>query len=301
MNPFLKELGYGANDRVLMVHADDIGMCQASTSVLGELFEAGIVKSAATMVPCPWFLEAAELCRQNPQFDMGVHLTLNAEWSHYRWSALSTRDQASGLLDAQGFLHSSTAATHDHADPHAVALEIQAQFEAAVRAGIEPTHIDSHMGTLYDARFLDSYVDLAKRNNLPLMFFTEPASLRLREQGVGQFLDSDFLRPYWQDLTASHMPMFDSMLMLPLDNPHDQVGLCKQIVDSLEPGLTILIVHPAHDTPELRALTSSWPSRVANYQACVSSELRSYIDQASVQLIGYRPLRDLMRQKAATK
>ena len=132
MNPFLQELGYDAKDRVLLVHADDIGMCQASTSVLSDLFEAGIVRSAATMVPCPWFLEAAELCRQNPEFDIGVHLTLNAEWSRYRWGALSTRDQASGLLDAQGFLHSSTAATHEQADPQAVAREIEAQFEAAL-------------------------------------------------------------------------------------------------------------------------------------------------------------------------
>lgn len=298
MNPFLQELGYEANDRVLIVHADDIGMCQASTSVLSELFEAGIVTSAASMVPCPWFLEAAELCRQNPEFDMGVHLTLNAEWSRYRWGALSTRDQASGLLDADGFLHSSTAATHDQADPQAVALEIQAQFEAALRAGIDPTHIDSHMGTLFDARFLEAYLGLAKRHKLPAMFFNEPASLVLQSQGIGQYLDVDFLKPYWQDLGPS-MPMFDAMLMLPLDNPHDQVGLCKQIVDQLQPGLTMLIVHPAHDTPELRALTPSWASRVANYEACVSSELRDYIEKSGVQLIGYRPLRDLMRQKAA--
>lgn len=301
MNPFLQELGYDAKDRVLLVHADDIGMCQASTSVLSDLFEAGIVRSAATMVPCPWFLEAAELCRQNPEFDIGVHLTLNAEWSRYRWGALSTRDQASGLLDAQGFLHSSTAATHEQADPQAVAREIEAQFEAALRAGIEPTHIDSHMGTLYDKRFFDSYVALAQRNKLPLMSFSEAASLRLREQGVGLYLDNDFLRPYWQAMEAAHIPLFDAMYMLPLDHPNDHVGIFKQIVDHLEPGLTILIVHPAHDTPELRAITPGWASRVANYQACVSSELRSYIERAGVQLIGYRPLREHMRQKAAAR
>src|SRR5881275_3142643 len=108
MNLTLKKLGYGADDRVVIIHADDIGMCQATLPALADLLDFGLVSSAAVMVPCPWFRAVVAFCAVYPAVDMGVHLTVNAEWESYRWGPLSTRDPATGLLDKQGYFHQWT-------------------------------------------------------------------------------------------------------------------------------------------------------------------------------------------------
>ena len=105
INPYLQQLGFQADDRVVVVHADDIGMCHATLPAIDELMAFGLVTSASAMVPCPWFLEAASWHRRNPQFDLGIHLTLTSEWQHYRWGPLSCRDEESGLVDDQGYFH----------------------------------------------------------------------------------------------------------------------------------------------------------------------------------------------------
>ena len=100
-NPALKKLGFSENERLVIIHVDDIGMCQASVAAFADLWDFGLVSSGAVMVPCPWFLEAAKYASQHPQADLGVHLTLNCEWDTYRWGPLSTCDPQTGLLDAQ--------------------------------------------------------------------------------------------------------------------------------------------------------------------------------------------------------
>ena len=102
MNPFLHKLGYSPTDRVVVLHADDIGMCHSTLLAYDELLDAGLISSAAVMMPCPWSNAAGQLCQQHadhPGLDMGVHLTLTSEWTDYRWRPLSTADPASGLLD----------------------------------------------------------------------------------------------------------------------------------------------------------------------------------------------------------
>ena len=129
INPFLKKMGFADDDRVVIFHADDIGMCRSANVAYQELIEAGPLSSGSVMVPCPWFPAAADYCRRHPQADMGVHLTLTCEWDGYRWGPLSTGDPASGLLDDEGYFDRSTAEAQDHAQPEAVTLEIKAQVE----------------------------------------------------------------------------------------------------------------------------------------------------------------------------
>jgi hypothetical protein len=294
MNPVLKKLGFDARDRVLIIHADDIGMCQATLPALEDLLEFGLVSSAAVMVPCPWFPQAAAFCRQHPASDMGVHLTLNCEWEASRWGAISTRDRVTGMLDEQGYLHASPDATEQHADPRAVGAELRAQVERALQAGIDATHVDTHMGTAFQPPFVRSYLEVALENRLPAFFLGREAAERLRaHESPGP--DLGLYSGLWQQIEERGLPVFDAMAMLPLDDPSDHVTVTKQIIDDLRPGLNMLILHPAQDTPELRALAPSWPSRVANYQAFLSPELRDYVRQSGVQVIGYRPLREALR------
>jgi hypothetical protein len=295
MNEALKRLGFDARDRVLIIHADDIGMCQAGQPAIAELFDFGLVSSAAVMVPCSWFPLAAAFCREHPSVDMGVHLTLNCEWETYRWGPISTRDSASGLLDQQGYLHASPAVTEQQADPDVVAAELRAQVERALQAGIDATHIDAHMGAALRPRFARSYMQVALDNQLPAFFLSRAGVERLRARTGGGLGGETYPPELWHDLETHGMPLFDELAMLPLYDPSDHVAIAKKVIDNLSPGLTVLLLHPAQDTPELRAIAPDWRSRVANYQACLSEELRDYVRESGVQLIGYRPLRELVR------
>jgi predicted glycoside hydrolase/deacetylase ChbG (UPF0249 family) len=296
MNSILQRLGYSPNDRVLIIHADDIGMCQATLPAIADLFEFGVVSSAALMAPCPWFPQAAAFCRAHPSADVGVHLTLNCEWVSYRWAPIATRDAATGLLDEQGYFHQWPAATFEHADAAAVAAELEAQVQRALAAGVDPTHADAHMGTAMHPRFLAEYLRLAERHRLPPMLLANPAGHGMLPAG-----DAAAVAEYARlagELSGRGVPLFDDIRMLPLDNPADHVGVMKQIVDELRPGLTMLILHPAQDTPELRAIAPDWRCRAANYAACMSADLRDHIRASGVDVIGYRPLRDAMRAGA---
>jgi predicted glycoside hydrolase/deacetylase ChbG (UPF0249 family) len=152
-NPLLRALGFAETDRVAIVHADDIGMCQASVAAFAELADAGLVTSGAVMMPCGWAPAAAAWARAHPATDIGVHLTLTSEWDAYRWGPLSTRDPASGLLDADGYFPRTTAAVQA-ADPEAATRELEAQVARALAAGIDVTHVDTHMGAVNHPRLI---------------------------------------------------------------------------------------------------------------------------------------------------
>lgn len=297
MNEVLKQLGFAARDRVAIVHADDIGMCQATLPALADLLDVGLLSSAAVMAPCPWFPATAAFCRDHPEVDMGVHLTVNCEWAACRWGALSTRDPKTGLLDNDGYLHAQPQATWQQADPHAVAVELDTQVRQALAAGIDATHVDTHMGTIVHPRFLRAYAQTALDHRLPGLFLAHPEE-RLYERGLGDEAAIASAGQFVRELVAGGMPLFDDLAMLPLDTWDDHVAVTKQIIDGLRPGLTLVILHPARDTPELRALAPTWRARVANYEALLSRELRAYVRQSGVQVIGYRPLREALRARA---
>lgn len=298
MNPALKKLGFGEEDRVVIVHTDDIGMCQATMPAYESLLEFGLISSASVMVPCPWFREAARFCREHPKVDMGVHLTLNAEWETYRWGPISTHDVTSGLIDEQGYFFSKPEETIRRADLRVVTTELKAQLERALAAGIDVTHVDSHMGTVMYEPFFQLYVDLALEYRLPL-FLPKISASGLARQGLSPDLIERRLQ-LMSELEERGVPLFDGLMMLPLDDPTDHIARAKDLIDKLRPGLTYMILHPSVDTPELRACAPDWPSRVANYEAFSNPELREYVQQAGVHLIGYRPLRDLMRDSVTS-
>jgi predicted glycoside hydrolase/deacetylase ChbG (UPF0249 family) len=298
MNPVLKGMGFDARDRVVIIHADDIGMCQASLPALADLMEAGLISSAATMVPCPWFPEVASFCRANRDVDMGVHLTLTCEYRSYRWGPISTRDPASGLLDKEGYFHFGPEGVQACATPDAAASELEAQVERAYAAGIDTTHIDTHQASVLHPRLLSAYVDLAARNRLPLMLLRrDTAGWHALAQGMGLAIDWEAARRLAEvvgELEAQGTPLLDHAFMMPLDSPKDRVDLARRVLGELPPGLTHFVLHPAVDTPELRAITPDWPSRVADYHAFTDRGLQEYVRRSDLQVIGYRALKDLL-------
>ncbi len=288
MNPFLQRLGYAATDRVIIVHADDIGMCQATLPAYEDLLDVGLLSSASTMVPCPWFPAVAAYCRDHPSVDMGVHLTLTSEWGGYRWGPISAGNEVATLLDDEGYFPRGTAPIREKASVEAVRGEITLQIEHALVAGIDATHVDHHMGVLGEPHLLSLLAEVAQRYELPWRELNPTAApVDDEERRVKR-------REILLHAASQGQPLFDARFGLPLDQSHDQLALAKQIFAELPSGLSFLIAHPAVDTPELRALAPDWPSRVANYETLVSQELRAFVREQGVQVIGFRALRDAM-------
>ena len=258
-------------------------MCEATLPAFADLMEVGLVQSGALMVPGPWFREAAHLCRAGG-FDAGVHLTLTAEWDHLRWAPLTTCDPASGLIDAEGFFPRS-AAQLGNASVEAVRTELQAQIERAFAAGLAPTHLDAHMHVATLPRFLPAYVELGIVHGLPALFppdriATAPAQ---REQ-LRRVLGGVFVE-------------FDTLMQMPLTgNPDDARLRAEAMFDALRPGLNGVLIHPARDTPELRAIASDWRHRVQDYEVFRSPSLLQYARERGILFIGYRPLREALRR-----
>ena len=293
----LERLGFAENDRLVIIHADDVGMCQASLQAFADLWEAGSVTSGATMVTCPWFPATAAYCRENPEVDMGVHATLNCEWSAYRWGALSTTDLQSGLLDEEGYLHRTSQAVIQNASAQAVTGELAAQISTAIKAGINITHVDSHMGTILHPKFIKTYLTQAFGQAVPAML-PRPESPGARAM-AGSDEQIEQLKPLAAQIEARGLPLMDGIMMMPLDQPKGQMEVVKQMVAALPVGITHFILHPAVNSPEVQAACPDWESRVANYETLMDPAFKQVLIDEGVKPIGYRHLRDLLRRTAA--
>lgn len=294
-NPALRKLGFANDDRVVIIHADDIGMCQASVAAFADLWDFGFVSSGATMVPCPWFLGVVTFCREHPGIDMGVHLTLTSEWATYRWGPISTRDPSSGMIDEEGYFFHTSDEAQEHGNPEAVQRELQAQIERALCNGLTLTHIDTHMGSVAHPKFMSGYIQLAMEHHLPPMIF------RLDEVGWQELgfnaETATFAAKMVIQLEEQGLPLLDHVRMLALDQAgtvQERIVYAKEVFGNLPAGLTHLIIHPSKDTPELRAITSDWMFRVADYEVFLNKDLRHHVKNSGIQVIGYRVIKELM-------
>ena len=292
-NPFLKKLGLSDNDRAVIIHTDDIGMCHASVQAFKDLWAFGTVTSGATMVPCPWFPAVAQMCKENHEMDMGVHATLNAEWESYRWGPVSDAGAGSGLRDEAGYFHQSREAVYENANPEAVAVEVNAQVDKAFAAGIDVTHIDTHMGTIINPKFVQHYLQAGASRLIPNMLPRASAKgfdvMQIDERMVAMFT------PILDQMEVQGIPMLDGLFELPLDEPQGRMQITKRWLSELPTGITHFILHPSVDTSELRAITPDWQGRVADYQTFMSDEFKMFLEKEDLKLIGYRAIRDAMR------
>lgn len=291
-NPVLKRLGFSNQDRVVIIHSDDIGMCQASIDAYADLFSCGGITSGAVMVPCSWFPAAAALQTRLPEADLGVHLTLTSEWRSYRWGPVSTRDPQSGLLDEEGYLPATARAVQENAGAEYVRKEMAAQVEQAVKAGIRPTHIDTHMGTVAHPKFMLDYLQLAIQTNVPAMMF------RMNEEGwLEAGIDPQTAKEaafLIEALEAQSVPLLDHLRAMPLDSANNRFEAAKQIFMDLPAGLTHFIIHPSKDSPELRAITPDWACRVEDYELFKTKQMKTFLQNQGIHLIGYARLAELM-------
>jgi predicted glycoside hydrolase/deacetylase ChbG (UPF0249 family) len=271
-----ERLGHSPDDRLVIINCDDLGSSHAANVGVYEAVRDGLATSASLMVPCPWAREAAARYRGE---DVGVHLTLNAEYDLYRWGPIT---QAPSLLDGDGGFPRTLRDLWDHADLDEARRELRAQVERAILWGFDVSHLDSHLGTLQlKPEFFDIYVDLALDFGLPI---------RLSGASTERTIGFPFRK-----LAAEEGVVFpDQLVTVPGVGSRRHI---ERAVHELRPGVTELYVHPAIDTPELRALTpDDWSARVDDHDLVVTDHsLRTMLDRAGAQLIGYRELRDLQR------
>jgi len=292
-----EKLGFDASDRVAVIHADDVGMCHAANEGAFEALTNGPLTCGSIMVPCPWFREAAGRAAGRPDIDLGVHLVLNAEWPHYRWGPVAGRRAVPSLLDDQGFLPRTTREVVERGEPEEVELELRAQIDAALDAGIDVTHLDSHMGTCFFPQFVEIYGRLALDYRLPV-FAVRPSRAALARAGIASGLAK--IDAMVDDVEAAGVPILDHFDPDSLDfaegtgEAHN-----RRRLDGLATGINYLICHPAKDGEELRAVTpDSAHQRDFERRFWGGPEGRAALAAADVKTVGMRPLRDLMRGEA---
>jgi predicted glycoside hydrolase/deacetylase ChbG (UPF0249 family) len=275
MATLTERLGYGPDTRLLIVNADELGLCHAANVGVYESLRSGGATSASLMVPCPWGREAAARYRGE---DIGVRLTLNADHELYRWGPIT---HAPSLLGGDAGFPATVEDVWDHADLDETRRECRAQVERAILWGFDVSHLGAHMTTLQlRPEFFDIYLELALDFGLPL-------------QMVGGSLEGRLGFPATQ-LAESAGAIFSNR-SVSLGAGSGQ-GELAAMLEALEPGVTELHLRPAVDTAELRALTGDWEERVGDYELlCGTPNLRHMAEKAGVTLIGFRPLRDIAR------
>jgi predicted glycoside hydrolase/deacetylase ChbG (UPF0249 family) len=274
-----ERLDFGPEDRVLIVNCDDLGSSFSANIGCYEALRDGWATSATLMVPCPWAREAAARYRGE---DVGVHLTLNAEFDLYRWGPIT---HAPSLLDGDGGFPRTIEDVWDHADLDEVRRELRAQVERAILWGFDVSHLDSHMGTLQlRPEFFDVYLDLACDFGLPL---------RLSGASTERLIGFPFRR-----LAAEQGVLFpDHFVTIRGVGSRRTI---ERVVHELRPGVTEVYLHPAVDSAELRALAPDWSARVDDHDLVVrDGGLRTMLERGGVRLVGYRRLRELQRAAAA--
>ncbi|MFI5043640.1 MAG: polysaccharide deacetylase family protein [Acidimicrobiales bacterium] len=275
MSTLAERLGYSADDRLLIINCDDLGMCHSANEGVYEALRSGIATAASLMVPCPWAREAASHYRGE---DIGVHLTLTAEFELYRWGPCT---QAPSLEGGQAGFPATIADVWEHADLDETRRELRAQIERAILWGFDVTHLDCHMGVLQlRPEFFDLYLDLAVEFALPLRL-----SGRSTQDKIGF--------PF-RDLAEEEGIVVPDHLVV-----YSGVGgrrPFERTLMDLRPGVTEVYLHPATDHSEIRSFAPDWADRVDDHHMLTrDSQVSAVLERSEVHLIGWRELRDLQR------
>jgi len=282
----VERLGYQPTDKLLIVNGDDAGMCHTANLATIECLAQGFMRCSTIMVPCPWFPEIAAYAKGHPEKDFGVHLCHTSEWGKYRWGPVAPREQVPGLIDPEGYLWRDVPEVYSHATPDQALIEGRAQIRRALAAGIDVTHIDSHMGTLQlQPDYVKTYLQLAVDFDLPVRMASQDTLARAGH-------------PELRAAFAAKGIVFPDYFVY--DELKDEKANVKEfwlgIVRNLKPGVTELYIHAGMPTDELKAITGSWPTRSQEFEVFThDEEMKRAMAEQKITLIGYRPLRDLQR------
>ncbi len=274
-----ERLGHPADSKLLILHADDLGAAHSVDVASFDALDKGTISSASIMVPTPWITEVAAYARAHPNADLGLHLTLTSEWETYRWGSVEPADRVSSLLDSAGTFPNDEKLVAAHAKPVEVEREIRAQINRALALGIRPTHLDSHMGSLFiTPELIATYVKVAHDYHLPFLA-VKGSALAAPQAG----------------LTTRDI-LLDAVIIADRQVPRDQwKEFYLKAIANLKPGLTEIIVHLGHDDSELQAVMvdhegygSAWRQR--DYDVVNSPEFKKALQDNHAILVTWKEL-----------
>lgn len=294
-----ERLGYRASDRLLIINADDFGMCHAENQATIGLLKDQRISSATVMIPCPWVKEAADFFKKNPEVAVGIHLTLTNEWKFYKWGPVSSLSEVPSLVNLENYLHETSKDVETKANPAEVRIELKNQIERGRQLGFVPSHLDNHMGSVYGLEagrdFLEIVFDLCVEYQLPfrlpinlprdLQSILPPEAKQLFQQNARRALDRGiFLIDYLEstDMKPDYETFRDEVIAL---------------LHNLKPGLTELYIHPALPTDEMKAISNAWRHRDFEERVFRDPLVREAIGQEKIKIISWLDVREFQRKQ----
>ncbi len=307
---YAEKLGYPKGSKVLILHVDDVGMSFDSNEGAIKAILKGVATSCSVMMPCSWVPAFVQYMKKNPGIDAGLHLTLTSEWQGYRWGPIAGKNATPGLVDGEGAMWHSVAEVVKHASPDEIEKEIKAQLDRARSMGFEPTHLDSHMGTLFETpEFMSRYVKTGIENKIPIMMPAGHVTL-IRAQMNAPDAQVKQLQEIGKLLWTSGLPVLDDLhnvsygwkpsLNIASDDKKLQAfktGKYIEALSTLQPGLTMMIMHCTATTEVFPNISDSGPTRRGDMLAMMDPALKKAIHDQGIILTTWREVM-LKRQKS---
>ena len=303
---YAEKLGFPKGKKVVIFHVDDAGMSYESNLGTINALDRGIASSTSVMMPCGWVPHFFDYLKKHPNIDAGIHLTLTSEWTNYRWFPLVGKDKAPGLCDEQGSFWHSVDQVVQHASADEVEAEIRAQLARYRSFGVQPTHLDSHMGTLFDPKFLMRYVKVAVDEKIPILFPGGHASLIIKANNVPTPMQA-LARQVGKQLWDAGLPVLDDLdgsitnHNLPAGATDEALQTFKtqkfiELLNTIKPGLTYVIMHCTSPTPTFDQISASGQSRKGDMLGMMDPALKAFIAKEGIIITTWRELME-RRQK----
>ena len=282
-----EKLGFPAGSKVILLHCDDAGMCDEANIAVRNYFESGDLRSAAVMVPCPYAMELVDWAKTQDLPDVGVHLTLTSEWKSYRWGPVSDPAKVPGLIDPEGRMWHDVPEVVSHASAAEVETEVRAQIERVIAAGFTPSHIDTHMGTMYASLdYLKVFLKIAEEYKIPANAIDlSDTAIAENFRKAGYPITTDVV----ELLNQYSLPKLDNFSSVPdgdtYENKRDNFFV---LLKSLGPGLTEIIFHPSVETENLKSITGSWQQRVWEAQLFSDPIVKEFFETNGILITTWR-------------
>jgi chitin disaccharide deacetylase len=273
-----EKLGYPRGTKLLIIHADDLGVAHAENAASIYALENGSVNSASIMVPCAWFPEIADYARKHPAADLGLHLTLTSEWKFLKWGPVAPAAKVPGLVNAKGFMYESADSVHSLATTAEVETELRAQIDRALQFGIDVTHLDSHMGTLFGKpELLQLLIRLGREYKIPTMLS--------KQMNPGQLVNE-------KDIVLDMI-----YTATPPDYKGGMENYYTRVFQSLPHGVSTVLIHTAYGDREMQAVTIDHPDwgaawRQADMDFFTSDTCKNLLREHNIRLVTWREIRD---------
>jgi predicted glycoside hydrolase/deacetylase ChbG (UPF0249 family) len=279
-----EKLGYSKDDKLLIIHADDIGLSNSVNQASFKALKNGYVNSGSIMMPCDYISDVGEFAIENPSIDLGLHLTVTSEGRDYKWNGVLQPNETPSLINKKGELSENIKKFVLKAEPLELKNELQAQIDLSKSIGINPTHIDSHEGALfYDQDLFKVYLEIGEKNKLPVFV----------PKMVAVHFDKKFPKP-------ENVVVIENFYMARKGIEHDEwETFYLNILDNLKPGISQLIVHLGYDDDEMKSITVDHPDfgskwRNLDYDIVSSDKFKNALKNNKIKLITWKQIQNII-------